>query len=287
MICSLPLDIFRMILQYLTLPDIGRMDMAVLNHQWRHFFITALEKFIIPEYQSLDLFFDDMDPLVWIVRRKICCQNIAINCGKLSQLSLILNSRASVVSLRFIEGRRMKGRTSEFLSEIGCCPSLRNVEMSYVTNSPAFKAFFDLNTQLQRVSLHSIEEINLPLLLINLKNLQYLNLSDNHWFNDRCLERLAEANLLSELTEFNISNTGVVEDQSGFYLMQLPHLQSINWANCSFTKDVSITCLHRIILPSLLSTDPNRQLAALQCLGDNSFVVGDFLFDSCLLMIIL
>jgi hypothetical protein len=269
---KLPPEIFDMVLAYLLLDELGKLDMAILNHSLRSHYLSTINLGMttIEKYEAPFWFEDIENQLLWIVSRNVIPLDIFYDVFHPAFLSLILNSRSKLRSLELCPSESIP---AEYLSLIGPCPSLKKLKLFQCDDisHTSLKNFLALNPTLEKIVLFSRVRLSpdyITSIAFNCRSLKHLDLSNNIWFNDRCLTELTQGTL--NLTSLNISSTDIRSDPSvHLALKSFPNLRSLLLHECSVSSDVIKLCLRQVVLPALTSDDPEIQSLGLDSLLDN------------------
>jgi hypothetical protein len=272
----LPREVFQMILQYLPLKDISKMDMAIVNHNLRSHLLFTLNEWLIPSFEE-----NEYD---WIMLRNIkpkhfrqhhchvCEDHYCDDRRCYSQSHIDIVPFLLKVS-DHLESLSLDGISKSDFRKLGAFPELTSFSLSLLRSSVSTKSltrFFGLSPKLKRLDLNfSFYNYNVTLLtalISNCPNLRHLNLANNMWFNDHCVAKLTRSNL--DLFLLNIDYTAVTQDESlQLILNAFPNLQHLSFGNCEgISLEMTEICVKQVAIRSLLSDDPDIQNLGFSCL---------------------
>lgn len=249
---DLPCELFRLILEYLLVPDLGKLDIAIVNHELRFTYLSNLNGLILPRYRFSSegiMGMSRYDQLIsWLMKRNIIILRVilsSLDCR--SSYCYNLNSQPRIQSLR------LEYHPNECLSHIGNCPSL--TELAYVGfHFYRSLSFFEENPQITRFTLSvrdRIWAVSLAHIFELCPNVTSLDLSNNQWLGDESVSVLVNSNL--NLISLSLGETAIREDASvRLILNSFPNLQYLSFANCDISKDMIHLCFEKVILPSLI-----------------------------------
>lgn len=256
-IYDLPIELFRYILQYLTIPELGKIEGAILNHNLRSHYLRSIHGMEI-EYADIST----NEIIKFIQQRGIQLQKIEITHLCADKLPLIaqINTKLKYLSL-FCNTKQ--------LGDLGLCPLLRQLSISYACiDIKQLLKFLRTNSQLSSVHIDT-QSIIPPQLLLNsfqyCTNLQHLDLSSCRWIDDSFIQ-LFIANPVLQLKSIFLQYTSIRSDEIIQSLLRAyPQLQGITCPK-HISKDLEREILTAIIIPSLQCDERERLLIALKCL---------------------
>jgi hypothetical protein len=266
MLTNLPREIFHLILEYLFLDDIKKLDLAIVNHEIRDRYLLLIDGLVLPSLEHISL-----NPvgnrLNWIVSRKILFQEIISFYFSPKIFPLISNCRAQLKSLS------LDDIPSEYLP-LGSFSSLTSIEFSACTISEdSFVNFFHLNPQLQKVTLRGdhFHPTLLAIFAFHCPNLRHLDLSTNPWVDDDCLLELVREGGNLNLLSLDVSYTSVRRDESiCLVLTCFPNIRNFSFYECQVSPEMKEICLRQIAVPALMSDDSETLLMGLVCCCTNT-----------------
>jgi hypothetical protein len=244
MLSCLPCEILQLVLQYLRLEELVRMDYATTNQLLRPSFLSALSRVEIPRYKTPSNYIEyRKDNLLWLLRRCIAPLEILSEGSEPEISALISNSRQRLRSLRLSSCPDFPSQF--FVDHLTSCRSLITLEL---ISCPSFPPVF----------LGSLVRICV--------NVKHLNVSCNQWFDDECVTLLTTGVL--DLFALNISKTNVLQDRSiQAVLDSFPNLHAISMAHCPISGDMVRLCLRQVVIPSLCNRDTEIQWLGLSCVN--------------------
>lgn len=249
---SLPTELLRMILQYLPLQDICKMDTAVTNHDMRPEFLAVLAGMTIIEYKSPSS--PSKDSQKWLLLRDIYPLQLSyIKCSV--QFPLLLRCKEVLTSLQLI--RPLSKALPNF-------PSLRTLKINNLSNDciRSLTILLSNNPQLEYLELSTEAPFDLSLLRFT-PYLKGLTLSQNKWLNDRTLSPLL--GLIRNLQYIDLTETQVHSyDTFRNLIKSCPDLHYISFGG-SLSIEVRVLCYQSVVYPSLACADLEANLLGLQC----------------------
>jgi hypothetical protein len=208
----LPLDIFRLILQYLFRHDLENFEISILvNQSLTQFYLEALQGI---EIFGLDYALDSR-MIQWLLKRNIVLKDIKFHRLDVIGCEYISKSRHWIHSISLYYGHRILGRFAELK-----CPNLTSLKINHLT--------IEDQNLLKLLRLHpqliSLEIFNCKIfdsgesdfflsLFSSCSNLRHLDLSSNDWFTD---------------------------DLVGVVIRRLPFLESISFDDTALRQDQSL-----------------------------------------------
>jgi hypothetical protein len=258
-----PAEIFRTILQFLSLEELLPLDNAILNHRLRSFYLGAIEGMTTGHVS-----FDDEDLLksVWCLNRKILPTRLNFfDFNHFSYPMIIDRSRRALRSLSLSQTGRRRGDPtidSIFLF-LGHFPSLTELDVSSIRlkTSSNFARFLSLNPQLKELSLPRLKNPSTEFirdLSQACPNLTELDVSQR-WFGDDFVTLLTQGRL-SKLEKLDIEETSVREHDSIVNLLKaFPLLKSLRIPSFHLSMTTKVYFLNEYALPRLKSEDPQLQ----------------------------
>jgi hypothetical protein len=164
----------------------------------------------------------------------------------------VINYKLSIKEMDFGSNPEMK---KKYIDELGHCPSLTSLSLASCSDIyfGDLQFFLNSNPQLRSLNISSIDETNDTLCEFP-QNLEYLDVSENPWFDQDCLDDLVES--LPRLKSINISETSVWIDSVVEFLKMKPSVTSIGYSGS--LKDVNEEdqgLLMDVTVRSLMSDD--------------------------------
>jgi hypothetical protein len=273
---SLPREIAYLIFEWLSLKDLRELDNSITNHYLRPIFISLLNGMNILSYSSAEdpEYYDPItrleEPLDWILLRNLIPLDINLYSFPSLIPMLIERSRSHVRSLQFWY-RSFYPRSSFRL--LGHCPSLRRLLICGCDDlsQEELEHFLRLNPQLESFALMPEGDGFTPDFIsflaqtsVGLKHLSFEGCSS---FNDECVPLLVSGQL--DLRELNLSCTRVRNHQSFCLILKaFPNLHCLSLTQVDISLETINMCLTEVIVPSIMSADPQRQRLGLKSLYD-------------------
>lgn len=261
-IFSLPREILRVIFEYLPLPDLGILDIALVNRKLRSIYLTALDGLIIPRYESSSREIGENIFLNWLIKRKIIAIQIILYSFHAKILQFIRNCRNKI---KFLSNYGCS-LSAQFLCEVSPFPSLNEIILNNynIYSLDLLGQFLRLNPQLQSIRLlHQLTPKFINTISYCCPNVKYLDFSGNRWFDDTCIVELVQGNL-NNLISLNIADTGVKQDVSiQLILDTYPNLHFFSFFGCTDSSILYRSCLHQVVSPALNSMNWEMQILGL------------------------
>jgi Leucine-rich repeat (LRR) protein len=284
----LPPEIFRMVLQYLRIPsEIRALDNAILNHELRSLYLQTLNGMTLEEYHHNQRSCLTTIDVYWMLMKNIRFLKISMEDYSEGTVFLIFNSRHTLTSLSLCFDSSHPNRISSDLARIGHFPSLVSLTIrSRVSPTHAFpiESFCSKNPQLETLEIKRIH-ISSEIFSKTLQfchNLTNLDVSNNQWFNDECVEMLIRN--LPKLQCLDVRDTSIESLQSIKSI--LDSFPSLTY-HCAYESKLSLEAkkyyLQEYCIRRILSNDPQLQVSGLLGIGELITVVSDidfFFFSS-------
>lgn len=274
---SLPREVAHFILQWLPLKDLRELDNAITNHDLRPIFLSLVNGMNILKYSSGGN--PDAppwhplrpeEPIEWILLRNLIPLEIVL--FSFPPLIPVLIDRASshLRALQFWYGTFYPMPS---FRQIGHCPSLRTFLICGCKDitQEGLVRFLSLNPQLENFSLLP-EECNItPHFITSLTQtsvrLKHLSLEGCFWCNDDVVPLLLSGKF--DLRSLDLSCTSVHEDRSYRSILRaFPNLHRISLTQVQVSLETISLCLNQVMVPSITSSDPERQRMGLKSLVD-------------------
>jgi hypothetical protein len=144
-------------------------------------------------------------------------------------------------------------------NQLGSCPSLTSVSLENCSKIHylSLERFLKSNPRLESLNLRAARLFTskvLPVLTACGRNLRYLNMSEQHWFDDNCFRSITKS--LPRLKSINISETSVRMKSVVEFLKTKPSVQSIGYSGArTDLEQEDITFLMQFALQGVMSDD--------------------------------
>jgi hypothetical protein len=255
---NLPREMVRLILELLTMEEIGKLDLAILNHHFRPLFLVALHKLPVPVYE--DPCYGQKDqPLDWLLVRGVIPLDIKINNFRPKLGQLIANSR-SLVQCLAIHDARFSPTTFQALGSFPSLTSFALGDGDDEISQEMVLQFLRCHPQLEKISIATGSDFTdelvreIPLCCPKVTHLDFMG---SVWFGDDCASSLAAvAAQLPQLISLDLSETKITDDVIPLLLDSLPRLHQLCLFDCNISLPMLQLCLTRVAMPSLMSSDP-------------------------------
>jgi hypothetical protein len=254
----LPPEIFRMILQFLELPEkLIPLDNAILNHRLRSFYLQAIDGMTIKTLPYLER----SKCVAWMLNKNILPTRLRFPEFDHLYPALIDRSRLALQSLSI---RHQDSKINSLFRFLGHFPSLTELDVKLIYSNQTFHFvhFLSLNPQLKQLSVPSLSTPSPEFIhgiLQICPNLTNLSVSRIGWFGDDCVTLLLQAGL-SKLENLDLSLTSVRKHDSIVRLLEtFPLLKSLEICFCPVSMNTKIYFLNEYALPRLRSGDPELQ----------------------------
>jgi hypothetical protein len=254
----LPPEIFRMILQFLELPEkLIPLDNAILNHRLRSFYLQAIDGMTIKTLPYLER----SKCVAWMLNKNILPTRLRFPEFDHLYPALIDRSRLALQSLSI---RHQDSKINSLFRFLGHFPSLTELDVKLIYSNQTFHFvhFLSLNPQLKQLSVPSLSTPSPEFIhgiLQICPNLTNLSVSRIGWFGDDCVPLLLQAGL-SKLENLDLSLTSVRKHDSIVRLLEtFPLLKSLEICFCPVSMNTKIYFLNEYALPRLRSGDPELQ----------------------------
>jgi hypothetical protein len=250
----IPIEIFQIVLTYFECSDLLNFDNALLNHELRSRYLSALYDLNIFSHVTLK-----PHQFQWLSSRNSLHPTLMIGALTEVELGYISKFRNDITSISI----ESKATTTDIL-EIGACQAMKSFSIPGITED-SLKAFLTFNPQLETLEIprsQALSTTSIECLATSCQNLYHLNVSKNPWFTDESL--LTIIALRPPLKSLNFRFTSVIhEDSISSLLKAYPDIHSVI---CS-TFLSNLLILREVTARSLMSDVPDRQLLALEALN--------------------
>jgi hypothetical protein len=266
----LPIELFRHLLQYFTLEDIGQLDTSLLNHHTRARYFFAID--------GMDISLLDINISIqlqdWFLLRNFGLTELRFEHNTFSY-NLLNHFRNSLSHLGLHD---IILQDSDYII-MGYFPKLISIQFSCLSTLTGIEYFL-----LHHKHQHHLKKINImnnlqltnsiPMIVSHCPHLTHLNVSSNEWFDDTSLDHLTDSSI--QIISINLVHTKITRqglmrflDKMKFSLHGLflsPH-----------HHEMTRLGLHHIACSSLLSHDPDTQLLGLESF---SFALNSLNFNN-------
>jgi hypothetical protein len=259
----LPLDLYREFLKYLDLDDLGRLDLALLNHQMREVYLTALAGTVLPEVN------DDLI-LCWLSQRNMFAKNILLSrSDDLMLTELISHLKPALESLDLYKIDLWVMATT--LLEIGSCPKLRHLSFNFCRGFPLrekLENFLQKNPQLESFAIVSAPQLSneiLEVILASCPHLKHLSLSTS-WVSDASLDLISKRSP-ETLRSLSLPDCEFSEVKIRDFIENSlpPSLRYLSFERCH--PELVLSIFQKLTLPSMMhELDQEVQLLGLRSL---------------------
>jgi hypothetical protein len=265
---EIPIDIFRVLIQYLCLEELILLDKTLSCNQNLSFrYRTALDRMTTP--QAIDL--SDIDPemMSWINNLNITLEKVECCFLGKNSLDLLIKSRPTLQSMKLIEEFWAPPPQDADLRTLGSFPSLTELSIQLSFSMEAISSFLQLHPQLLLVDISGIAHLSIeiiPRLTQSCPNLCHLGLSDNPWLTDEAIDLLTGR--YPKLKFLDISRTNVRDEATLQRLINsCPDLCSVGlpFDDCS-TEFLSFF-LNQIIFRAIWSSNPKDEILGIEGLA--------------------
>jgi hypothetical protein len=241
---SLPMELFHVILCFLTNADIRNFDSSITNSHLREVYLSNLRRYQMP-LNKVPL---NERMSTWIVLRGVIVKTLTFAEFGESGIQLVTKLSSHLVSLNFDSCRNM---TSDLLRRIGKCPNLSVVGLACcpLAKKPLTR-FLSSNPQIKSLNISGSKSsaASIPIIISKCKQLENLNLSCCTWMNEEALTTLIESRL--DLKSFSFGFTFILNDQLILKLPNaFPNLQILNYELEDFSLETNALIFRSITLP--------------------------------------
>jgi hypothetical protein len=269
----LPPEIFRMILQYLDVPnEIRVLDEAILNHELRSLYLQSLHGMTIEEFICSDE--TTVMDIFWLLEKQIRLSQIHLTKYYEGILLLIFQSRLTLTSLTISFSPSFPSGFLSDLARIGNFPSLMSFTSDNWPQSSAYEfiSFCSTNPQLEDLDFYMVVTDMMAIsifsiFIIEFPHLRILNLSQNKWFNDECVEILTKA--APKLESLDVSSTQIQSLQSIKSILDtFPSLTYLSISKCPVSVEVKKYYFREFCVRGIRSNDRQLQVNGLDEMSD-------------------
>lgn len=261
----LPIDIFRFILKYLNMKDIGNLDTSFLNYNLRNYFLESLKGI---EITNLNENSHNTEELNWIIIRGIIVKDITIETYDFDDneeniLKVIENNKLTLHSLHLNESRI----NDDIFLYLKQCPFLTTLDLEYCKDitDQGLNMFLNSNQKLQFLNLadcdqltfKTINKISQSCSQLRHLNLTSLPVTDNH------VKKIIKGCPLIET--FVLSSTEITDESVVNILEAYPDIQSLFIDECSnISTDMIVYVLRVVGLRHIYSNNFEEQILGLE-----------------------
>lgn len=268
---SLPCDLFREILGYLSLHDLSNIDRSLINHLYRSFFLFAMNGVVIFHYFTPSA--NDSDLMTWMMKRNIYISELCLQEYSSSFTPFILHTKSKLIYLRISTSDQRNEMLANCFNQLDRCPKLTyfSTQATLDISEKMMMQFLSNNPQLESLSLTGMSHFT-PEIIMSIcqycSNIKHLSLSMCSWCNDDCIYDLINSNL--NLHTLDLSSTEVCQESTiEALLSRFSNLHELSIHDCSLSYDVVRKILRDVALPAILNPDPEIQFFGLCCATNN------------------
>jgi hypothetical protein len=261
----LPIDLLRVILQYLTMKEIGTFDLSMTNSSLRPSYLIAMAGMDLAEVSFAPRL--SSNHLNWLILREISASSLQLQNLKNQELKLISNCRQTLKVLSICSYYLIDFE----LSQIEPCPSLTSLSMArcHRLTDDGLRNILQKVPKIQTLDLSGTFGLTpecILFLVTNCSSIQHLDVSYNLWFDNASLDLLSRGTL--DLKSINFLGTSASQSLSPF-LDAYPNIRSIKLSGFLSIEN-RLLVLRRVSHRSLMSSDPELQHLGLKSF-DESF----------------
>jgi hypothetical protein len=261
-LAQLPKDIYRILLEYLTVKDLVAFENANTSFDTRSLFLSALDGLTL-SFLSEPL---TKKAMQWILLRNISMKVIIFGDFGHEGVELVSKCRSTIQSLSF-----PRHFSHEQFLEIGYCPSLRSLSLASCPNPKSHQSLQDIlriSTQLQRLDPSANGTLSvqtIPLIAEYCPNLTHLFLRNNSWVTDESIPLLIAS--CPNLKALDLRWTNVTQSETiRLVIDSLPRLCYLAYSPLGTV--ISEVNLRKIALPAIFGDDVEAQELGVMCLVD-------------------
>lgn len=262
LLITLQRELLQYILQYLKFHDLGRLDQAIVSHGLRPGYLHALDRMIcLDAYWSSRRRVDEK--IQWIISRNVFLSELQTD--SLNDKSLIKvfhHCQSHLRTLSVFENIPDSLLTFRY-------PSLTHFDTWTHLPEPQLCQFLQLNPQLETIDLVSDGQpytIALCHSLAQCQHLQHLDLFQNYWFDDACVEALLSGNL--DILTLNLRETTIGRNSIEKIFNSYPHLRSFSADALWSSRNLLDQCFRQVIGPALADQRPEVQVSGIKWLAE-------------------
>lgn len=250
---SLPVELIRLIFEYLTTNELCKVDNSIQNHEIRSKYLDAIKGLVLQDI------FDDYPTGLheWLILRHVYVDQLIFLTINIHCIKFLHYSQQVLRSLDF---SYCDGVDDKVIIGIGSCPVLTRVLLSgcqFLTDLGMIP-FITQNPQIEILDINEVPlltERSISALTIYCRNFYQIDVSHDSWFTDECLFLL-----IHSFEERTISLSRIHSITSQFESLM------INFVNCNVSHKMYHFFLETVVLPKLLSSNPKYVTYSLQCL---------------------
>lgn len=239
---TLPVDIFRLILQYLRIKEIVTLDNSLLNNELREIYLQAVNGVNLGKITSIA---GKSSKISWILKRQILFMDLVL------WKYLKVHELAPEIPL-------LDGFTRHFPALISCTiMNLSNLTTDQLT------PFLSLNPQLESLKLNYLKNLTpdiIPVVSRSCPNLTALDFSNSEWMTDNAVTLFSNHTLLNLHTLTLNSCRKLRHENSIIHLLALPNLKALWIDTWTFGIDGQMEYFNQFIVPALRSDDLKRNI---------------------------
>jgi hypothetical protein len=269
-LADLPLDLLRLCLQNLSLLEVVTFDFAILNHEFRDYYLCA-----ISGLELLDInFYLSPELIHWIMARGVLVKDIPIANDSTHLLDLIEYSQHSLRSINLSHTRIVEDVLIAFLNECSNLVSINLRSCSELTDG-GVQSLCEAKRNLQNLNISKCPQLTSGSIVAIAEccpQLQDLNISSLHFVSDEEVKWILQG--CSKLRKINLSSTKITNASVEAAIQSCPQLQSMSFLHCErVTNEAFRLLISQVFYPLVLSSDPADQLLGTLQLG-NFFATG-------------
>jgi hypothetical protein len=236
---NLPLDLYRELFRYLQIDDLGRLDLALLNHQLREVYLYSLSGTSISDID----YYSIRQLIPWLIQRNILTKEFKIRSWLIANvLQFIIQSKPVLKDL-VLSDTNVNGSD---LQKIGLCPKLKclSLPLSNGLTDRGIEQFLRNNPQLEKLSISQNPRLSNAILEVILdvcSHLQHLDLSHCSWVTDASLDLIEKSTL--KLKSLDLLMCNVSKEKIKELIERSPSLSFLRVGGFHFDQDLQLSVL--------------------------------------------
>jgi hypothetical protein len=265
---AFPIDVIRVILQSLTMEELGRFDSALLNRDCRSVFLQSIDGLNIVDINQRSTKWEE---ILWLLSRKIALTHLKIIPKQLPPvyfddheeafISLISQNQSSLLSIAVDHSPY----TKKFYLACQECKNLNsiNVEGCAVTDELILLMLEGKQIHSLNISQCGLSSIVIKTIAMMCPQLQYLAVKSLRSVTDEEVAVIAQA--CPNIQSLNLSGTTITNRSIPLLLQTYPNIEAIFVEDCvGLSTAQKLSVMTTVLRRQLLGSDPAMQLKGAQ-----------------------
>jgi hypothetical protein len=267
---AFPIDVVRVILQYLTMKELGRFDSALLNADCRSVFLQSMNGLGIVDINQRST---KQQEIPWLLSRKISLTNLSLAAVSGFNFEMYLHHQRECEELILQNKNSLQsiavhnGLSVRFFSVLNSCQNLTSisVEGCQVVNDEIIASLLE-GKQIRSLSLSSCVGLSshaVQLIAVMCPKIEHLTLKSLRFVTDAGVAAIIKG--CPNLQTLDLSGTPITDVSIPLLLRAYPNIEAISVEDChSLSSAGKLSLMTTVIRRQLYDRDPTMHLKGVQ-----------------------